>query len=91
MNIFKFLIGQQEKGNTLITYTGEIITPAKAEAEAKKSYLADIDNNKNVTFEQYKTEWLEFNTVSTEKAGDVICQLFEEDEPTEAETVPYTE
>ena len=78
MNIFKILEAQGEKGNIFITYDGEIISPVKAESEAKKSYLADLDANKDITFEQYKKEWVSYNTVTTKDISEVINQLFAE-------------
>lgn len=78
MNIFKFLENQVNKGNTFVTYDGEIINSAKAETEAKKSYLIDLDANKDITFEQYKKEWVDYNTVTTKDISEVISQLFAE-------------
>lgn len=78
MNIFKFLENQVNKGNTFVTYDGEIISSAKAELEAKKSYLIDLDANKDITFEQYKKEWVDYNTVTTKDISEVISQLFAE-------------
>ena len=78
MNIFKFLENQVNKGNIFVTYDGEIISSVKAETEAKKSYLADLDANKDITFEQYKKEWVSYNTVITKDISEVISQLFAE-------------
>ena len=78
MNIFKFLETQANKGNIFVTYDGEIINSAKAESEAKKSYLADFDANKDIIFEQYKKEWVSYNTVTTKDISEVVSQLFAE-------------
>lgn len=83
MNIFKILETQAEKGNTFVTYDGEIISRVKAEAEAKKSYLADIDNNKSVTLEQYTTEWIAYNTANAVEVVSAIGQIFAEGEEPE--------
>ena len=78
MNIFKFLDGEQNKGNNILTYEGDIISSEKLESIIKESYIKDFEENREITFTQYKQQWIRLNTIEIKKVMEVIIGLIEE-------------